>query len=400
MTAYPPLPGSPDVVEGLAAALRDEAQRVASAHERLLALRRGARWDSPAGRAFAAELALLPPLLDAVAQRYAGAAAALRVFASAFRDAQRECDLAISLRERGAWRRDRYAEALALAEGSGSPVERARVPELQRRMVEGAAEVLESERRWTTARRRFEEADLRCSRALGALVHDALTDTPAYDTVKAGARLADAVTTNAAHAALVPACRGPATAVGATSAATGFVLHGIAKLAYDEGEWGPLAEELGLDVVGFAAGSLRTGALARGLPSAAHSGPVGFTDTASRLKAGFTTQARANDPWRLRPAPRQPRPSATRVDGSAVPVPVRERVRAATRERAARAVTAARRDWATATRNGADARAMLLTAWGLEAGSAAYTRGKQVNAAYERVELARERWRAGNARED
>jgi hypothetical protein len=36
---------------------------------------------------------------------------------------------------------------------------------------------------------------------------------------------------------------------------------------------------------------------------------------------------------------------------------------------------------------------MLLTAWGLQAGSRVYTGGKQVNAAYERAVLARERWR-------
>lgn len=239
MSAYPPLPGSPDVVEGLAAALRDEAQRVASAQERLLAVRDGAHWDSPAGRAFAAAVALLPPVLDSVAQRYAGASAALRTFAAAFRDAQQECSLALTLRERAIWRRDRYAEALALAEGSESPVERTRVPELQRLMVEGAAEVLESERRWTAARARFDEADLRCSRALGALVRDALTDTPAYDTVKAGTRLADAVTSNAAYLALVPAWHGPATAVGATSAATGFLLDGIGKARLRRGRVGP-----------------------------------------------------------------------------------------------------------------------------------------------------------------
>jgi hypothetical protein len=69
VSGYAPIPGSPDVVEGLAAALRDEAQRVASAQERLLTLRHGARWDSPAGHAFAAELARVPPVLDAVARR-------------------------------------------------------------------------------------------------------------------------------------------------------------------------------------------------------------------------------------------------------------------------------------------------------------------------------------------
>ncbi len=398
MSAYPPIPGSPDVVDGLAAALRDEAQRVASAQERLLALRHAARWESPAGRAFAAELVLLPPVLDSVAQRYAGAAAALRVFASAFREAQQECNLAISLRERGIWRRDRYAEALAQAEASESPVERARVPELRRLMVEGATEVQDNEGRWVAARERFDEADRRCSRALGALVHDALTDTLDYDTVKGGARLADTVTSTAAGVGMVPAWRPAATAVGATSAAAGLLLDGVVKVAYDEGEWGPLVEELGLNAVGFAAGSLRTAAMARGLPSAAHRGPVGFSSTSSRLRHGVKAQARANDPWRLHPAPPRTPPPPRPAAGP--PVPVRERLRAAARERATRGARAARRDWAVATRNGADARAMLLTAWGLEAGSAAYTRGKQVNAAYERAEVVRERWRAGHSRDE
>jgi hypothetical protein len=34
---------------------------------------------------------------------------------------------------------------------------------------------------------------------------------------------------------------------------------------------------------------------------------------------------------------------------------------------------------------------MLLTAWGLKAGSSAYTGGKQVNEAREKLELLRER---------
>jgi hypothetical protein len=73
-------------------------------------------------------------------------------------------------------------------------------------------------------------------------------------------------------------------------------------------------------------------------------------------------------------------------------------VRKAARERALRPVRAVRGDWASATRSGEDARTMLLTAWGLRAATTTYTRGKQVNEAWERVELAQERSRAKVAR--
>lgn len=43
MSGYLPIPGSADVIDGLAAALRDEAQRIGSAQDRLLALRSRAR---------------------------------------------------------------------------------------------------------------------------------------------------------------------------------------------------------------------------------------------------------------------------------------------------------------------------------------------------------------------
>jgi hypothetical protein len=266
---------------------------------------------------------------------------------------------------------------------------------LQRLMVEGAAEVLEGERRWTSARERFEEADLHCRRALAALTQDAVTDTLGYDTAKGAGRLADAVTTNAGYAALVPVLRPLATAVGATSAASGLGIDALVKVAYGEGDWGPLVEQLGLGVVGFGTSALHTAALLRGLPTGSH-GPVGFASPSQRLRAGVKAQAEANDPWRLRPAPVRPRPSAppaaTPAAGSSTRLA--ERVRSTVGRPVDRRVTALRREWGTATRSGADARAMLLTAWGLHAGSRAYTGAKQVNAAHERVVLARERWQA------
>ena len=145
MSAYLPIPGSADVIDGLAAALRDEAQRIGSAQDRLLALRSRARWASPAGRAFTAQIRELPPVLSAVAERYAAAAAALGAFASEFREAQSACSLAITLRERGIIRRDRFAEAVAAAEASTSPAELARVATLRELMAQGAGEVLAAE---------------------------------------------------------------------------------------------------------------------------------------------------------------------------------------------------------------------------------------------------------------
>jgi hypothetical protein len=391
MSGLIPLPGSPDVVEGVAAALRDEAQRVASAHERLLLVRQGATWDSPAGRAFAAQVAQLPPVLDAVARRYAGAAAVLRVFAVAFREAQDECTAAITLRERGVLRRDRFAEALAAAESSASPDELARVPVLRELMAQGAGEVLDSERRYVAARHRFDEADQRCRRSLEALGRDVLTDSWQYNGLKGAATVGDSVAATAGYAALFPPWRPAATVVSVNAGAVGTAAHGLVKLAYDEGSWAPLIEGGVLGMVGFSAQSLRAASVARGLPTAAHEGPTGFAGPGRRLLAGIKSHGATNDPWKLPPAPARPARPATAVTGRPRP-PWRERARATARRQADRKLKPFRDDWGVASHNGADARAMLQTAWGLQAGRTLYEKGTEVNDAYERVAVARERW--------
>ena len=68
-------------------------------------------------------------------------------------------------------------------------------------------------------------------------------------------------------------------------------------------------------------------------------------------------------------------------------------LRGRAREAAARRVASARDDWFLAVRNGADARAMLFTARGLEAGRTAYTKAGQVTDAVEKGRLAYERLR-------
>lgn len=380
MRGYLPIPGSADVIDGLAAALRDEAQRIGSAQDRLLALRSRARWASPAGPAFSAQIRELPPVLSAVADRYAAAAAALRAFACEFREAQSECSLAITLRERGIIRRDRFAEAVAAAEASTSPAELARVATLRELMAQGAGEVLAAEGAYLTAMERFERADARCAGALRAVADDRLADTWQYDTIKTAAGLATSAASAASLVALVPVCRPAAGAVATTAGGLGLGLHAMVKVAYDEGEWQPIVEGVVLSAVGLGAGSLRQAARARGLPSPLHEGPVGFGSPARRLVAG----ARAHAAAAGHSAP--PGPARAEELAGLGPASLRRRAQDAL----ARKVAAAQNDWRVATRNGADARAMLLTAWGLRAGAATYTTGKQVNDAYERAVLARE----------
>ena len=390
MSGLLPLPGSPDVVEGVAAALRDEAQRVASTHERLLIVQHGATWDSPAGRAFAAQVAQLPPVLDAVARRYAGAAAVLRGFAQAFREAQDECSAAITLRERGVLRRDRFAEAVAAAEASASPDELARVPVLRGLMAQGAGEVLDSEQRYVAARQRFNQADQRCRRSLEALGRDVLTDSWQYNGLKGTAALGDSVAATAGFVALFPPWRPAATAVSVNAGAVGTAAHGLVKLAYDEGEWTPLIEGGVLGMVGFSAKSLRAASVARSLPSVAHEGPTGFASPGRRLLAGIKAHGATNDPWKMPPAPA--RRARARPVTDRPRQPWRERARATAQRQAVRKLKPFRDDWGVASRNGADARVMLQTAWGLQAGRTLYEKGNEVNAAYERVSMARERW--------
>ena len=383
MSAYPPIPGSPDVVDGLAAALRDEAQRIGSAQDRLLALRSRARWASPAGRAFSAQIRELPPVLCAVAERYAAAALALRAFASEFREAQSACSLAITLRERGIIRRDRFAVAVAAAEASTSPAELARVATLRELMAQGAGEVLAAERGYLAARERFERADARCAGALRALADDRLADAWQYDAVKTAADLATSAASAASLVALVPACRPAAGAVATTAGGLGLGLDAIVKVAYDEGEWQPIVEGVALSAAGLGAGSLRQAARARGLASPLHEGPVGFGSPARRLAAGTRAQAAAAGPRGVHG------PAQGEELAGLGPASLRRRAQNAL----ARKVAAAQNDWRVAARNGADARAMLLTAWGLRAGAATYTTGKQVNDAYERAVLARDHLR-------
>jgi hypothetical protein len=379
------------VVEGLATALRDEAIRIGSAQARLAMVRSGSRWDSPAGRAFAARVTELPPLLGAVAERYVGAAAVLRVFAAEFREAQDACTRAILLRERGIIRRDRFGEAMAQAELSDAPAEQARVPELRALMVQGAAEVLEQEQLYRRAQERFREADQRCARSLGALLDDALTDSWQYDTVKGTASVARSTAETAGLLALVPGFK-PAAGVAASGAAgLGLAADTVLWAAYQEGALEPLVTEAALGMVGVGAGVLRNGARLGAPPSAAHSGPSELLTPRARIAGGMRAQIKQANPW----PPREVSSPGGSGGAGAVATGRSHVAPRSLGDRARRAVdlrlAAVRGDWNLATRNGADARAMLLTAYGLHAGRTVYDKAPQVTDAFERAQRLRER---------
>ena len=166
-------------------------------------------------------------------------------------------------------------EEAALAEASGSPAVLARVSRLRELMVEGAAEVLAQERAYREARERFEQADRRCARALGALLDDVLADTWQYDTVKGAGALGHGVADTAGLVGLVPFCKTVSGAVGATAAGVALGADLTVKLAYGEGEWRPLVGDAVLSAVGFGAGSLRQASRAGAAVSSAR-GAHGF----------------------------------------------------------------------------------------------------------------------------
>ena len=401
---YPPIPGSPDVVEGLAAALRDEAIRVGAAQARLGMIRTGSRWDSPAGRAFAARVTELPPVLGAVAERYAGAATALRVFAAEFREAQNACTQAIVLRERGIIRRDRFGEAMAQAELSDSPAEQARLPELRALMAQGGAEVLEYERQYRRAQERYREADQRCARALGALLDDAITDSWQYNTVAGTATVAHGVADTAGLLGLVPAFKPAAGVAGMGGAGVGLAADAVLRVAYEEGSWQPILEQAALGAVGTSAGALRKASRLGAPPSAAGAGPSEFLTPRARIEGGVRAQLQEANPWPPR-VPSGPRgPSGPSVPSGPAPgTPGATATRSPVdwaRRAADRRLAVVRDDWNLASRNGAEARAMLLTAYGLHAGKTAYEKTPQVTDAYERAQRLRERLtgRAGGQR--
>ncbi|KRE41071.1 hypothetical protein [Knoellia sp. Soil729] len=241
--ALAPIEGNADSVRRLAAALSGAAARLSAINDVLVTISSGASWQSPAGEVFEAAVRESPPLVDALIDRYAGSAGALRTFAEALDSAQRRA-VAAGERYLDAWA-DHEALQVQLDAQLDDPVARA---DLERRQRDALARMHECERVHACAWEDFREADTVLARRLRSLSDDILADSWHYT---AFARGDEAVASMEASFQVgrdhVPFFDLLATKVpggsqaAAGTAAVGGVSRAALALFYDEGSVGDVA---------------------------------------------------------------------------------------------------------------------------------------------------------------
>lgn len=296
MNGMMPIPGDPEGLRATADTLVAEARRMAALRRVLQALRAGEGWDSPAGRAFEERLRAVPPVLDRVAGRYLAGGLALRDFAAALEDAQRQTTAAMGLHREQARARDHWGEQMVLAESSADPVVREQSAGHRARMVAAGEEVFLAERRYLAARDAFAQADRRCAQSLRALAEDGLSDTLAYDALTGVGDLSGRVAFELEPLGAVPVP--PLRPVQAAASGAGVLQTGsdvAVRILYGDGE---------VDAVGIA-GSVAVAALGSGASWLRSSAKApGVNGYGARLRAGAVLEARQR--FRKTPAPAPP----------------------------------------------------------------------------------------------
>ncbi|GAA4123931.1 hypothetical protein GCM10022415_29530 [Knoellia locipacati] len=267
----PPIEGDPASVRALAAALTSGAARLSSIASVLAGIRAGSAWESPAGVAFGSAVAASPPLLDALTDRYAGAAAALRTFVEVHERSQAQAQAASSM----------YAEHLQVHRGLEIQMDAAAgdAAELEvLRHVAGTvlARLRDAEQAHARATSEFVEADRRLARRLRALADDVLDDSWHYMVVARAEEAATAMDAGFAWASgsfpgaglALGKVPGASQAMGATAAVGGLSRVTLA-LAYDEGSLRDVAvtaaTAAGLHAAGGLVKGSQVGATRRGV---------------------------------------------------------------------------------------------------------------------------------------
>lgn len=251
MRSLPRLEGDPGTVLGQAARLRALADRAEALRDTTLGLR-AARWDGPAGVAFASRLAVLPPVLGEVARRLGGASDELRGLAGSLEDLQRRV-LAAVLAHEAAWLEVEQWARRASAEPDETLRAAHRAAEREWARAGAAAATAHH-----VAMEEWRAVDARCAAALRALTLDSLADTTAYRLWHAGHDVLAAGVSVTAWGPLKPLST--LGAVGVAAMEVGF------RVAWDEGEWSGIALESVLLVAGPASSTLRKAAAAQRLP--------------------------------------------------------------------------------------------------------------------------------------
>jgi hypothetical protein len=388
VSGLPPLPGNPAGVREVADRLEATAQRLAALARVLARLRDGATWDSPAGVAFGARLAEVPPVLDTVAHRVGGAVAPLRSLATALEEAQAVVASAVrddaEAEHAYAVLEDRTYALLSAGSTEQGP-EVLALRHLQREQVELRSGAGLQHR---AAVERFGEADAHGARVLRALAVDDVADSLPYRLLAGISSAGHDLAAVGPLAAVAPELR----PVAAASDAAGTAADGGLLLAYGEGDW----RQLATGAAQLAAGGL-AGALRRGAVEGAEHTASGVTVTRSltvrqRLALGTVQEVRARrDALRAAHAVPPQRGTASALLGGPeprmrrLPAPtgtprptVGSAVRAGAAQVRAMAVARADRmvldDWRLATANGAAARRMYAGGASLEIGNAAAAR--------------------------
>lgn len=369
----PPVEGDPESVRALARALRAGAARLAQVNAVLTGIKAGASWDSPAGEAFEAAVHRSPPVVDALVDRYAGAALALLTFADALEAAQHHA-LVASGRHSDALVDLRGLEEQAVAVQADPAAAEA----VRRRQGEAMGRVMEAARLHARARDDFRDADRHLARRLRALADDVLDDPWHYSALATADEAAQEL------AAMPPAARRTSVtaALGAAADVVGAVSQVGLLVLYGEGNWKQVGVNVGARSLGAGARALRAGGLAgsRVTSDLADGGRVHVGDqlsTRQRLAAGARDElhraqpglARALDP-RVGPSRMvvpltalPPMPSTTHLPwGHKVQVWRAHGVAAARR----RADEAFLDDWRAVTAGGAGAQRMFAAGVTLE----------------------------------
>ncbi len=287
MTVLMPVPGDPGTVREVATALLALGRRTAGVAGVLVTLREGSAWQTPAGAAFHARVAETPPVLDAVADRYAGAAVVLRRFADALETAQGGTGRASAAREEAFAQVLRIEDALAGLRSTGTAWDAPGTVALlteQRRQV---GLQVAAERAHARAWAEYQDADRACAASLRALTRDTLGDSATYRLLTGASEVTHDAATGLGLLALAAP---PLAPVAGAASAAGAALDATVLVAYGDGEWGSVAADATVGALGAAGKVLKAGAL---VGAADSGGAAEGLSSAARLAAGARTVAQS-----------------------------------------------------------------------------------------------------------
>lgn len=246
MSLLRPVGGSPEGVLAVADALAAGAARLDAVRSVLAGTGPDARWDGEAGRAFGERVGGFPPVLDAVVQRYAGAAAALRTLADVLAEVQRVTTAAVHTSDEAeqvyAVLEDRAYARIAAGAAEGD----ADVSALRRLQTEQMARSRDADLAHAAALGRFGEADRLCAARLRALAEDSLVDSHLY---RALATAQDAGTA-AAEVGTLGVAIPPLRPVGLVGGVVASGAQATILLGWGDGDWGAVATGAALAAVG------------------------------------------------------------------------------------------------------------------------------------------------------